>query len=133
MNALPEDMERMADYLGREDPAIRRLLKACIREPRMVEPVRSLLKRRCVQAGFDPDEPPMFWPVHDLAEGIIHIGQVQQGTVPGPPFALPEKIITQHLGIFGHNGTGKSFLAMSLVLQAIREGLHVWVTWPAAL
>ena len=28
MDMFPEDIERMANFLGREDPAIRRLLKA---------------------------------------------------------------------------------------------------------
>lgn len=45
MNILPEDIELMANFLGREDPAIRRLLKAYIRDPKMRETVRNLLKR----------------------------------------------------------------------------------------
>ena len=127
MSDLPDDIERMADYLGREDPAIRRLLQAYTRDRQMAEPVRIFLKRRCVKAGLDPENPPVFGPVRELPQGIIHLGQVQQGAVPGPQFALPEEIVTQHLGIFGCSGTGKSFLAMSLECQAIREGLHVWV------
>ena len=52
MNNLPEDIEQMAKYLGREDPAIQRLLAAALRNPKMIEVVRNLLKRRCVRSGF---------------------------------------------------------------------------------
>ena len=52
MNNLPEDIEQMAKYLGREDPAIQRLLAAVLRNPKMIEVVRNLLKRRCVRSGF---------------------------------------------------------------------------------
>ena len=127
MTAFPEDIELMANYLGREDPAICRLLKAYTSDPKMADTVCSLLKRRCLKAGFNPDDPPVFLPVRNLPNGTINVGQVLQGTLPGPQFALPEKVITQHLGIFGHNGTGKSFLAMDLALQAIRAGLTVWI------
>ena len=127
MDILPEDIEIMANFLGREDPAIRRLLKAYIRDPKMRETVRNLLKRRCVRAGFDPDDPPVFWPVRDLSPGILSVGQVVQGAMPGQQLALPGEIITQHLGIFGHNGTGKTYLAMHLAKQAIQKGLKVWI------
>ena len=127
MNMFPEDIELMIRYLGREDPAIRRLLKVYISEPQMADTVRNLLKRRCVQAGFDPDNPPVFWPVRQLPPGQLHIGRVLQGDMAGPEFDLSEKVITQHTGIFGHNGTGKSFLAMNLVFQAIKAGFNVWI------
>ena len=127
MDEIPEDIERMARYLGWEDPAIRRLLRAYIRSSKMREAVRNILKRRCVQAGFNPDDPPTFLPVRDLPPGLLQVGQVKQGSMPGPYFALPEEIIGQHVGIFGHNGTGKSYLAMHLILQAMRAGLRTWI------
>ena len=127
MDILPEDIELMANFLGREDPAIRRLLKAYIRDPKMRETVRNLLKRRCVRAGFDPDDPPVFWPVRELSPGILSVGNVVQGAMSGPQLALPGEINNQHLGIFGHNGTGKTYLAMHLAKQAIQKGLKVWI------
>lgn len=127
MIAFPEDIEQMARYLGREDPAIQRLLKVYARDPKMGETVRALLKRRCVRGGYDPDDPPVFWPVRNLTPGFVTMGQVVQGTMPGPQFALPQEILPQHIGIFGHNGTGKSFLAMHLAAVAIRAGLRVWI------
>lgn len=126
MKNLPEDIERMIKYLGREDPAITRLLKAYIRDPKMIDTVRNLLKRRCSRAGFDPDDPPVFWPVRQLPPGKVQLHRVTQGAMPGPQFALPENTITQHLGVFGHNGTGKSFITMHLVRQAIHAGMTVW-------
>jgi len=58
---------------------------------------------------------------------MISIGQVTQGKMPGPQFALPQNTITQHVGVFGHSGTGKTYLAMHLAVQAIRAGLKVWI------
>jgi len=127
MDIIPEDIERMARFLGREDPAIKRLLKAYVCDPKMRQTVRNLLKRRCTLAGFDPDDPPVFWPVRELPPGRLEVGHVIQGAKPGPQFTLPEEVVTQHLGAFGHNGTGKSYLAMHLALQAAREGFRVWV------
>ena len=127
MDIFPEDIELMVNFLGREDPAIQRLLKVYIRDPKMRQTVRNLLKRRCVLAGFDPDDNSVFWPVRELPPGMISIGQVTQGKMPGPQFDLPQDTITQHVGIFGHNGTGKTYLAMNLAAQAIRTGLNVWV------
>jgi hypothetical protein len=127
MDQIPEDIERMAKFLGWEDPTIRRLLKAYIRSTEMREAITNILKRRCVQAGFDPNDPPTFWPVRDLPPGLLQAGQVRQGSMPGPHFALPEEIIGQHVGIFGHNGTGKSYLAMHLVIQAMKAGLRTWI------
>ena len=126
MNVFPEDIELMANFLGREDPTIRRLLKVYIREPKMRQAVRNLLKRRCVQAGFDPDDPPVFWPVRQLPPGKLQVGQVAQGALPGPQFALPTEVITQHLGIFGHNGTGKTYLAMHLAIHVATGGQKVY-------
>jgi len=123
MDQIPEDIERMAKFLGWKDPAIRRLLKGYIRDPQMREAITNILKRRCVQAGFDPNDPPTFWPVRDLPHGLLEVGLVRQGSMPGPHFALPEEIVGQHVGIFGHNGTGKSYLAMHLVIQAMKAGL----------
>ncbi len=127
MDNLPEDIELMAKYLGREDPAIQRLLKCYIRDPKNADTVRSLLKRRCVRAGFNPDDMSVFRPVRQLPQGQLQVGQVIQGTAPGPQLSLPIEIINQHIGTFGHNGTGKSYLTMHLAQQAIKAGLTVWI------
>ncbi len=127
MHGLPEDVERMADYLGRDDPNIHRLLKIYVRDHEMRETVLNILKRRCVKAGFEPYDPPIFWPVRQLPAGRLQVGKTIQGTNFGPQFALPEDIITQHVGIFGHNGTGKSYLAMHIAVQAVQAGYKVWI------
>ena len=84
MSNLPEDIRQMAKFLGREDPTVQRLLKAAVRDHKMIDVVRSLLKRHCVKAGFDPDDPPVFWPVRDLPPGFVTVGQVVQGGMAGP-------------------------------------------------
>jgi RecA/RadA recombinase len=127
MGILPEDIEMMAKFLGRDDPQIRRLLKAYVRDPKIRETVRIILKRRCVKAGFDPDDQPVFLPVQQLPPGEIHVGTVIHGSKPGPEFSLTENALTEHVGIFGHSGTGKSFLAMHLAVQAIKAGCAVWI------
>ena len=124
---FPEDIEQMARFLGRDDPAVQRLLKVYVRNPKMAETVRNLLKRRCAQAGYDPDDPPVFWPVRELPPGLVTLGQVVQGTMPGPVFSLPKGVLTQHVGMFGQTGTGKSFLAMHLASETIRAGHRVWI------
>ena len=127
MDILPEDIELMVRFLGPDDPAIRRLVKVYISDTKMRQTVRNLLKRRCVRAGFDPDDPPVFWPVRELPPGQLRMGRVTQGALPGPNFALPAEVMTQHLGIFGHNGIGKTYLAMHLAKQAIQEGMLLWI------
>ena len=127
MNGLPEDIEWMVEFLGPNDPAVRRLLKAYARDPKLAPLVRLLLRRRCLRAGFDPNEPTVFCPVRNLPPGFVTMGQVVQGAMPGPRFALPPETLPQHVGVFGHNGTGKSFLAMHLALEAIRAGWRVWI------
>jgi len=127
MNNLPDNIEMMAYYLGRDDPAIRRLLKVYVRDPRMRATVTSLLKRRCMRAGFDPDDPPDFLPPRQLPPGELHLGRLPDGSEADDEFALPKNILAQHMGTFGHNGTGKTFLAMHLAEQAIRKGMRVWI------
>ncbi len=127
MNILPDDIELMVKYLGRDSPDIHRLIRAYLHDPQIEETVRVILRRRCLREGLDPDDPPVFWPVRKLKKGFISIGRVNQGNLPGPTFALPRDIITQHLGIFGHNGTGKSVLIMHIVLEALRAGQQVWI------
>ena len=127
MTNVPQDVELMARFLGRDELSIRRLLKAFARDSEIRDTVRAVLKRRCTQKGFDPDDPPVFWPVRELPPGTISLGRVIHGSTLGPAFTVPESVITQHLGLFGHNGTGKSFLAMDLALQAMRAGLKVWI------
>jgi len=60
MEMLPEDIEQMTKYLGSDDPAIQRLLKCYIRDPKMAGTIRNLLKRRCIRAGFNLDDMPIF-------------------------------------------------------------------------
>ena len=124
---LPADIDLMVEFLGREDSDVRRLLKAYVRNPKMAGTVRALLKRRCKRAGYDADDPPVFWPVRSLPSGLVNVGKVLQGILPGPRFDLPQEILTQHVGILGHNGTGKSFLAMHIVSEVIRARQVAWV------
>jgi hypothetical protein len=92
----------------------------------MRDTVRSLLKRRCMRQGLDPDDPPPFWPAQNLTPGIVPIGRILLGPESGPTFALPQSVLTQHVGIFGYTGTGKSFLGMHLAHQLLRAGQRVW-------
>ena len=93
----------------------------------MVDTVRAIMKRKCVNQGFDPDDVPTFWPVRELSPGFAVMGHVAQSGSAGPAFALSKEILTQHVGVFGHAGSGKSWLVMHLVLEAIRAGLRVWI------
>ena len=123
----PDDIEAMADFLDKDDPAIQRLLRICLRNPQMLTTVRSMLARRCLAAGFDPADPPPFWPIRSLPPGIVNIGRVAQGSVPGPEFCLPKDVANEHVGIFGQSGSGKSFLVMSIIRQLVEGGDVVWI------
>jgi len=53
MDIFPEDIELMANFLGREDPSIiRRLLKVYIRDPKMRQTVRNILKAPMCPGGI---------------------------------------------------------------------------------
>ena len=123
---MPDDIERMADWLGRDDPAIQRLLRTAGRDPQMAQAVRDILWRRCRAAGIDPDNPPIFDPVHGLPEGQILLGHVAQGT-GSVSCALSVGICREHVGIFGHTGTGKTFLAKHVVRDLAQQGCTLWL------
>ncbi len=123
---IPEDIERMADWLGRDDPEIQRLLKAVAMDPQMAEPVRHILRKRCRLAGIDPDNPPTFDPVRRLPEGDVPLGDMPHGPI-GAVCALPLQIFREHLGISGHSGTGKTCLAKRICSELARKGRQLWV------
>jgi len=124
---LPDDIQAMADFLGKDNPAVQRLVKVCLRNTQMATTVRRMLARRCLAAGFNPDDPPPFWPIRLLPPGIVHLGRVAQGSIPGPEFCLPKDAANEHVGIFGQSGSGKSFLDMYIVKQLVERGDVVWV------
>lgn len=124
---LPEDIEQMVTFLGRNEPGVRKLIQAYRRNPELAASVRHLLKRRCMQAGFDPDDPPVFWPPRTLPPGDVPLGGVPRSGGPALAFALPERALTTHVGIFGQAGTGKSFLAMHGVTGVLEAGHRVWI------
>ncbi len=124
---LPYDIEIMVRFLGRDDPAVQRLVCIYLRDSRMRGTVRTLLKRRCRKLGFNPDNPPTFMPVRELPAGTLHVGRALRGEVADVDLRLPETVTMQHTGIFGTTGVGKTSLAMYLARQAVEADWPVWI------
>jgi hypothetical protein len=116
----------LIESLDQNSPKVRVLVSAA-NNPDMENAARAMLRNLAIREGLDPDNLPVFRRVRQLPPGQLHIGKVLQDDISGPEFNLSEKIITQHTGIFGHNGTGKSFLAMNSALQTIKAGFNVWI------
>ena len=129
---LPPDIERMLRILGPGDPRVQRLLRAAQRDPGMMGDVRAILRRRCLALGFDPDDPSPFLPprAHTVPADGIPIGTVPPLTGPPQPVGLPARFLTEHIGIFGSTGQGKTFLAISLAARAIEKGCTAWILDP---
>jgi len=120
---LTKEDSILIELLGKDLPQSKALVAAANAGMDVHEMLRSMTK----QKGIDPDNPLVFRPVRQLPPGQLHIGKVLQGDTAGPELTLSEKIIPQHTGIFGHNGTGKSFLALNIAFQAIKAGFKVWI------
>jgi hypothetical protein len=123
---LSKEDYTLIESLDQNSPEVRALVYAT-NNPDMENAAREMLRNLARRKGIDPDNLPVFRPVHQLPPGQLHIGRVIKCDTAGPEFYLSENVITQHIGIFGHNGTGKSFLAMSLASQAIKAGCNVWI------
>ncbi len=85
----------------------------------------DLLKHEGFESIISPNpfEPPS---EEDLEPGEILIGNVLDRDQLGFEFRLPISLFTEHLGIFGHSGTGKSYALRLITTQLMRAGVPVW-------
>jgi len=123
---IPDDIELMADWLGREDSVIQRLLRTLSRDHQMESAIREILRRRCRAIGLDPANPPAFAPIREFPDGDVLLGQVCQ---PGSQAqcAVPLEVCREHIGLFGHTGMGKTSLAKQIVTSLTRKDCRLWV------
>jgi len=125
---MPDDFDRLVDFLGRDHPSIEGILWAAQHNSKMRGAAYHALRRRCKQeTGVNPDNLPRFPLVRELPAGDIALGHVLNGEVPGPVFALPTSDFCGHVGLFGAAGAGKSWCAKHLISQHIRAGGRVWL------
>lgn len=124
---MSDDLDRLADFLDRDDPQVARILWAAHHTSGMRGAACDALRRLCkTGAGVNPDNLPAFGLVRELPPGEIVLGHVLNGDARGPVFALPSSILTQHVGVFSASGAGKSVLVRHLAAQCIAAGDKVW-------
>lgn len=125
---MSDDIDRLADFLDRDDPHVARILWAAQHNDGMRSAARYALRRLCkTEIGVNPDNLPVFPLVRGLPPGEFPVAHAQNGEVLGPAFALPRSRLPEHVGVFGSSGSGKSHLAKHLVAEAIRAGDVAWV------
>jgi len=126
---MNREIDTMADFLGRDNPEVCRLLRTA-QDPNWQGFVLRSFRRMCrSRYGVDPDNLPAFPPVRDLPSGKLVIGRVLNGDSEGATVAIPADQLCRHVGIFGQSGSGKTSLAKAIACQAIALGsqFRIWV------
>ena len=115
----PELFE-LAELLGRDDPKVQSLLFAA-RSPGMHDIALGMLKSLCRQRGIDPDNPPAFGLPHSLSPGDYPLASAMCGSITGPQVGLSMDDASNHTGIFGVAGTGKTTFIKMLAFMFTRK------------
>ncbi len=87
----------------------------------------ELLAAKHFQGVLDADGPGLIPPTADGADGDYALGTVNYNGKDLHPFGLREEEWTQHVGVFGRSGAGKTNLGFLLVQQLVRRGKPVMI------
>jgi hypothetical protein len=84
-----------------------------------IEVALELLRRRVSRSGTTLLEPPR----GAEADGPLRMGRVVHGVHELGWLGLSHRELTQHLGVFGRSGSGKSVLCMNLLVQLVEQNV----------
>jgi hypothetical protein len=105
----------LIELLGQDTPEVRALVAAA-GAPGMGEAVHEMLRSLVRQAGWNPDDPPVFALPRDLPPSDYPVGVAMSGDVAGEEVGPSEEDLHGHIGILGQTGTGKTTVVKLLLL-----------------
>lgn len=128
MKSNIDDLIKLAELARKKDKGTTNALIISALKPEKMEKVAKILTMEAMPSLIAMQDNP-FWEYpqeEDIVKGDIALGNVMEGNKLGFNFSLPLSIFTEHIGIFGQSGSGKSFLCKYIALQLIKRGIHVW-------
>jgi len=123
-----EDLIKLAEIAKKKDRGTKNAILISALKPEKAEKVAKILTLSAVPSLIAMQENP-FWEIpeeEEIVKGAISLGHVLDGNKLGFDFSLPLELFTEHIGIFGMTGSGKSFLCKHIARQLIKRGIPVW-------
>jgi len=123
-----EDLINLAEIARKKDRGTRNAILASALKPEKREKLAKILMLSAAPSIIAMQENP-FWEIpeeEEVVKGEISLGHVLDGNKLGFDFSLPLNVFTEHIGIFGMTGSGKSFLCKHIARQLIKKGIPVW-------
>ena len=123
-----EDLIKLAELAKKKDRGTRNAILLSALKPEKAEKVAKILTLSALPSIIAMQENP-FWEIpeeEEIVKGEISLGHVLDGNKLGFDFSLPLELFTEHIGIFGMTGSGKSFLCKHIARQLIKKGIPVW-------
>jgi excisionase family DNA binding protein len=123
-----EDLIKLAEIAKKKDRGTRNAIMLSALKPEKAEKVAKILTLSAVPSIIAMQENP-FWEIpeeEEIVKGAISVGRVLEGNKLGFDFSLPLELFTEHIGIFGSTGSGKSFLCKFVCSQLLKKKIPVW-------
>lgn len=123
-----DDLIKLVEIARKRDRGTTNALIISALKPEKMEKVAKILTLEAMPSLVAMQDNP-FWEYpkeEDIKKGDIALGHVLEGNKPGFNFSLPLSLFTEHIGIFGATGSGKSFLCKFIAIQLIKKKINVW-------
>jgi excisionase family DNA binding protein len=123
-----DEIIHLAELAKKKDPGTTNAILISALKPEKADKVGKILSLSAMSSIIAQKENP-FWetPTPDeIPKGEIGLGQIFEGHKLGFDFSLPLELFTEHIGIFGMTGSGKSFLCKHIARQLIKKLIPVW-------
>jgi hypothetical protein len=92
-----------------------------------IESYLELVAAQHLRSSLSSEEPAFLPPEADAAAGPYHLGTVSYNGRDLHPFGLREDEWTQHVGLFGRSGAGKTNLGFLIVRELLAKGKPVLI------
>lgn len=128
MKSNIDDLVKLAEIARKKDKGTTNALLISALKPQKREKVAKILTLSAIPSLVAMQDNP-FWEFpleEEIEKGDISIGHVLEGNKIGFNISLPLSIFTEHIGIFGQSGSGKSFLCKYLASQLIKKRIPTW-------
>jgi excisionase family DNA binding protein len=123
-----DEIIRLAEIAKKKDRGTTNAIVISALKPEKREKVEKILSLSAMASIIAQKENP-FWETpeaDELPKGDIILGRIYEGHKITYEFSLPLDVLTEHVGIFGQSGVGKSFFCKNLSSQLIRKKVPVW-------